>query len=363
MLLNSIILDILSILLLLLLFYKARIMKPLHLLNDDYLSVDTGKCYRGWFAIVVVFHHLASCTKSGTIFRVFTLVGYLAVAFFFFLSGYGVQKSYMTKEDNYKKHFLFKRISSVLIPYFIITIIYWLMYFIKGDFYSIKDIVTAIIDGEPIALYSWYIICIINFYIIYWLLMVICQKKYFCMILGGIIWYFLYAIFCSKMGYGIWYYNASQLLIVGMFWATYERKILKILKNNYIIIAPIIFAAFIVLFLFNENISSIIGMTYTSLILTLFTAILFVLSVLLISLKVKIGNKIFSFLGEISFEIYMSQGLFIKILRSNLIYIKNDFLWCLAVLSGTIIFSYFLHKMFQFIMEKYKIIFIKKYTL
>ena len=347
--------DLLFVLLLVLFFYRAELVKPLRLLNSGgYLSVNTGKYYRGFFAIVVVFHHLAQRTETGIAFRYFTSVGYLAVAFFFFLSGYGLQKSYITKYDRYRKGFILKRIPTILIPYIIITAIYWLMYFIGDKYYSLKDIGIAIVNGSPIVSHSWYIICILAFYVVFWLIMTTCRKHYFLMILCGTVWYFLYAVFCVKMGYGSWWYNASHLLIVGMFWATYEKPILELLYRTYQFFAPFTWFSFVVLFLFHGKIAAIVNLPYISLILTLVTAILFVLSVIMFSLKVQIGNKILEFLGEISLEIYISQGLFMTTLRSGWIYINNELLWCILVLTGTIVFSHCLHKVFQYIFSKYK---------
>lgn len=355
MFLNNAVSDILFILLMILLFYKARLVKPLCSLNQgEYLSVETGNYYRGFFAVVIVFHHLALNTDTGFVFQYFSIIGYLAVSVFFFQSGYGLQKSYITKSDNYRKRFLLKRIPTVLIPYIIITAIYWIMYYADGKIYSVKDIFISIIDGKPIALYSWYIICILIFYVVYWLLMTVCGKHYFSMIVCGTVWYLLYTVFCIKMGYGGYWCNASQLLIVGMIWATYERKILELLKKAYFVIAPVIGVLFLVLFIILRKKYTQTSIADASVILTFATAVLFVLSVLMFSLKVKIGNKALGFLGDISLEIYISQGIFLKVLRSDIIYIENEFLWCIAVLTGTVVFSYFLHMVFQFILRKYR---------
>ncbi len=96
--------------------------------------------------------------------------------------------------------FLLKRIPTVLIPYIVITFFYWLMYKLNSRVYSFKDIVFSIVDGHPIAANSWYIINIIVFYVVFWLLMFVCKKHSFLMILGSTVWYFLYAFFCYKRG-------------------------------------------------------------------------------------------------------------------------------------------------------------------
>ena len=59
--------------------------------NIAYLDVDTGKVFRGLFACSVFLHHVSQVTVGGNILRAFSNTGFLSVAFFFFLSGFGLQ--------------------------------------------------------------------------------------------------------------------------------------------------------------------------------------------------------------------------------------------------------------------------------
>ena len=343
--------DILPIGLLIAVLFGIKIIRPLANINKDYLSIDTSKCYRGLFAIVVVFHHLALQTQTGIAFRYFASIGHLAVAYFFFLSGYGLQKSYMIKGDVYRKDFLAKRLPVIIIPYIIVTTLYWITYAIGGNFYSFKDVILAIVNGWPIVSYSWYIINIFVFYIAFYFFMCICRKHYFYMLICACAWYFLYVLFCVKMEYGSWWYISTQVLIVGMFWAIYENKILNILRRNIFII-PSIWILFIALFIFQCKISSFNN--GINLILYFVITIVFSLSIVLFSMKFQIGNVILNFLGDISLEIYLIQGLFIAGLRNSTIYISNDLLYAILVVAFSIILGYILHFIFNAIISKYR---------
>ena len=347
------VIDVFPIALLALFIYGMKPVVPITIHNSDYISINTGKCLRGLLSLTVIFHHLAQRTTEGLLFHQFTRVGFLAVAMFFFFSGYGLQKSYIASSD-YKKRFLLRRIPPVLFPYVVVTVLFWAMYAIDGQVYSIKEIILAIINGSPLGSFSWYIINILVFYIAFWLLMNLFGTSYRGMIVGACVWYVLYAVFCIKMGYGSWWYNTSELLIVGMFWATYEETILNFVHKHYKFFTPLVWSLFIFLFLFRRSLVNIIGIKGISLILPMMCAVLFVLSVLLFAMKFEIGNPILTFLGKISLEVYLVQGLFIRGLRTNTIYIQNEALWSLLTVLGSVVFGAILNYLLGIPLKKYK---------
>ncbi len=76
-------------------------------------------------------------------------------------------------------------------------------------------------------------------------------------------------------------------------------------------------------------------------------AVLFVLNILLFSMKVRIGNRILDFFGSISLEMYLTQGLFIDCLRGASLYLESDLLYSLLVFTGTVLSGAALHFLFQ----------------
>ena len=81
----------------------------------------------------------------------------------------------------------------------------------------------------------------------------------------------------------------------------------------------------------------------TELWLPAINAVVFVICALLLLLKLRVGNRIMAFLGEISFEIYMTQGLFLLLFRSDLIFIENNVLFSLVTVFGTIAVAWVIH--------------------
>ena len=66
--------------------------------------------------------------------------------------------------------FLLRRLPGILLPYAIVTRLFWGMYALNGTFYDFLDIVMSMIHGKPIVLFLWYILSILLFYVVYALL-------------------------------------------------------------------------------------------------------------------------------------------------------------------------------------------------
>ena len=335
--------DLYPITLFALLLFGLKPVVPFSSINRDYLSVATGKNIRGILALTIVFHHLAQKAGEGHLFPIFGRVGYFAVAVFFFLSGYGLQRSYL-RSSRYKDQFLLRRIPPVLLPYLVVTLLFWVFHAARGTFYSAADFLFSVVYGSPIVSFSWYINNILAFYLVFWILMNLCGSGRG-MVIGACVWHVLYVAFCRRMDYGPWWYNASHLLIVGMIWACCEERILNWLRGKTLFSAAIVGGAFLLLAMVPNDLPLFTGREFLFLAFTMLRALLFVLGVLLFSMMFQIGNPILSFLGEISLEIYLVQGLLMMGLRGNLIWIQSGALYVLLVVLGSVALAAAIHKL------------------
>ena len=333
--------------------YKARPVKPISGIHEDYISLETGRSLRGVLAVSVILHHLARSTSGGTVFHAFSFVGFLCVAVFFFLSGYGLQKAHM-RSENYRKRFLLKRLPQVLLPYLVAIGLFYVLYGLCGEWYSFGKIVDGFVIGDPIVKYSWYVVCILVFYVVYWLLMVIFKRHFLGMVIGAVVWYAGYVIFCVKMGYGAYWYNACPLLIVGMLWAYKESAILAAVKKHYILWCAGAALVFVAGILGKYKADALLPLPGIKTVCEALAAIAFVVCVLLFLMKVKIGNKALAFLGDMSLELYLVQGLFIVGLRSSLAYIENETVFILAALFGSLALAALLHKGLSGVLKAYR---------
>lgn len=90
--------------------------------NNNFLNSDTAKSLKGICCIMVVLCHIANRMVNVGFMKPFSIVGAYAVGIFFFLSGYGLMYSYLTK-NNYLKHFIKKKVLKIYIIFVVINIL------------------------------------------------------------------------------------------------------------------------------------------------------------------------------------------------------------------------------------------------
>ena len=347
------ILDLLFIALLFLVLSKTKIIIPLNTYNDDFMSVKNCNSYKGLFALIVILHHTSQRVSTGTLPPDFTRVGYLAVAVFLFLSGYGLQKQNL-KNSEYSNSFLLKRIPAILIPYITITLIYWIIYALLGDIRSFGTLWhNFIVNGDPIVWFSWYVVCVLYFYPVFYILMKIFKNNKAGIVFGGIAFCILYIFICTKLGFGLWWYQTSFVFVFGIVFSSYEKNILKFIKKYYPLVLLLSLTFFIVLAKHKWEIYWLIPSLKTEFLLVAILSFLFIVSIFTLTMKLSINNKILDFLGKISFEIYMLQGALMLLLRNEQIYIQNDILWTVLVLTGSLVCAFLFNKFFSLILKKY----------
>lgn len=126
-----------------------------NLINRD-LSIQSTNNLKGFSILIIVLHHLSQRTafglsKSAYWLSRFNVVGRLAVAIFFFVSGYGLTRQFQQKGQDYLHHFLRKRIVPIIATYSIFAvIIYTIEHFRIGLTLSIAQK----------SIYSWLTTCV-----------------------------------------------------------------------------------------------------------------------------------------------------------------------------------------------------------
>ncbi|QVK17643.1 acyltransferase [Mycoplasmatota bacterium] len=360
--------DIIFILTILFLVKKVRLNKSYTEVNDV-LSQNNSIKIKGFFSVIIVLHHLSLFTDMGLVFSCFSILGIESVGVFFFISGYGLMTQYINKED-YLESFIKKRIPKLLFPYIITIVIYIFFYNITGEVITTFDVILSLFNGEPIVAFSWYVLATLVFYIIFYIIALLFQRSYNMIIVSMFLGMVVYAIICIILGYGYWWYSSCFTFVIGMFWAVYKNKFQKFFSNNskrfifYLIsgITLCLLGLVVSYFFSGYSISElkatptlgdkILGKPLSILCLQLITIFSCVMILLVFNRKSP-NNKLWEYLGSISYEIYLSHGIVMYIFRNNNLFIENDFVFVCVVLLGTLVLGGRMQNINLFIWEKY----------
>lgn len=338
--------------------------------HEDALSLDVSKGILGFFAILIILHHLVQALgaeKAGSLGFLENL-GVCFVGAFFFFSGYGLYSSFKSKAG-YLNGFIKKRMPSILIPFYVCILVFVLTGLAAGETYSGKDLAGYLTGFILLNTQMWYVVEIAIFYIIFYLVFRFIKNENAALTVFGVITVVFIGI-SLLLGHGRfwfqgeWWYNSSLLLFVGVIISRYKEKITTFVKKAYWVVLPICIIATGIFY--KASIYMIRTYSYWSetsdnggyadklrcLSCQLPMIIFFVLSLLLISMKIQFKNPILNFLGKISLELYLIHNLFIINFRSDsMFYIESNFIYVIFVIIFAIFLAWLLHGFDQYLIK------------
>lgn len=308
--------------------------------NEEFMSLRQTKYIQGFLAVCIMLHHIAQETCGswqeyplihGLDF--FVRLGYLFVAVFMMCSGYGLYKSYVSKE-NYFGGFIKKRVLPIIFAFYTTGLLYLIARIILGEKMTPMKLLWYVTGISQPSSYSWYVITLPIFYLLFYL----CFKMFKSdgMRIGGVVLgTFVYTLIGTCINHndylmrGEWWYNSVHLFWIGIILAKYEKSILVSVKKKY----PLYFAAVLVGMVFffrlgetladmgyyygetNYSLSfrEVVRNRWIVLAAQMMASLNFVLWVLLLNLKIKIGNRFLGFMGRITLEFYLLHGLILEL--------------------------------------------------
>lgn len=304
--------------------------------NEEFLSLKMSKHIQALAAFGIILHHLVQrISDYGDIdvgpVTILNSMGILFTSIFFFFSGFGLITSYLTKE-NYLEGFLNRRLVKVLIPFYLINLVYVPFAGIRNG--RITDLYEFLISMFGFTLMNtngWFIVEIVILYIVFYLIFKrtdnvkkgISLITLFCVLLVTL------SLFAGHdrtriNGHwfmGEWWYNTTLMFPLGMVIASKKDKLLELLKKYYLILSLFFTAAFVIAFAYEEFVLKHIGYyteTYTyggypekalTLLAQVILCAVFMMWIVTLSLKIKTGNKILAMASGISMEVYLAHGL------------------------------------------------------
>lgn len=278
--------------------------------SDKFLSL------RGILAMQVVFGHTwpDGVYNNQVIDRFlapFNNTGYLCVAVFFFLSGFGTYES-SKKRNNYFEHFIKNKVIKIFFPYWIINCLYILMLCITNSQVNINKMLISFI--WPVYNTSaWYVFTVFIVYLciyIYILLTKVHTKKiYFYIYLAVCIG--IYTIIAYFLHLGTWWYVSTFAALAGVIFSDFKEEFAKKFPT---LICGCLFSILYVVMVWNKE-----YLPHAVIIpIKILTSVMLPLTVCGIMKRKRFESRLFSYIGKCSYEIYLTQGLFVLYFRIEL---------------------------------------------
>ncbi len=340
----------------------------------------TTKELQGFFAVFIMLHHIVVTFQNTSsypgLLMNYYYYGILAVAFFFFCSGFGLIKRFIS-DKTYLKGFMKKRVFTVLVPYFICNYIYLTEALITnmrtGAHFSFPELIGSFFGFFLVNAEMWFAVEIMLLYIAFRIIFAKVKKTSTGILLMTLV-VVLFMLIGLKAGHansnvmsywfqGEWWYNTILMFPLGMLYAYKENEVNSILRKAYIPLTILSIAALVVSDKVHRDLigrsiywtewdttndipDKLLGLSTE----TIFE-IVFLLIVLLILSKLKIGNPILKALGKISLEIILTNYLVIHLL--NFVYGKYGILiYIPAVLAGTILLAAVIYAIKNIVLER-----------
>lgn len=308
---------------------------------ENILQKNKTSAIKGMLAILVLLCHLRSyistVDSNAFLHNLFVAFGYLSVAFFFFLSGYGLQRQYDSKV-NYMTNFFRNRIFVFYIKYVIVVLAYSFL-FLLSNLFSLKLFLKSFLFGGTIVINGWYFQTTLLLYLIFYLVYKSNLKNKILLMFIGIL---IYIFTCLLLNLDNHFYQSVFCFLFGILYAKYSNYIIPVLTKWYVIIVNLLLFSILIYFKSTLDLTgsiNVIVVTFMSL-----NMISFVLHSKISNL---INNLFLRKIGELSFEIYAVHGALITIFRSKFLFIENDIIFILFVLFFSFLFSWILHFAFN----------------
>jgi|GEM_PF-4979556 len=323
---------------------------------DEMLSLPQVNMIKGLCALEIVMDHLGAYIPDNKLLSPFHTVGLLAVAMFFFFSGYGVTKSRLGKPE-YLRKFLPNRLSSVLIPLFVTNLFYLALNFLLGTNYTFGESLLKVFDfsGYSAALNgtTWYIYTIAYFYIIFYIgYRFLSERLALVLLTAFALVYSLIPVIIGGDQLGVQRFGMCFCFIAGTITASNEKKLIASMRRHYLLwLAAAFLATGLGLILYLKKYEDLFWGGFIGRNIGTFC---FTFLMLLILMKVRPSNRVLAYLGKISIEIYLLHMVFIRLYRSDLMNLKDDAIYSAAVIISSIALASLIHFPDQWLVAKAK---------
>lgn len=350
--------------------------------NEEFMSISQTKYLQGFFAICIMFHHVGQKTCASWLnpmviipgLEVFVPIGYWFVGIFLVCSGYGLIKSYFSKPD-YLTGFIRKRILPVILAFYSTGFIFLIVRALMGEKMDVWQVIFYVTGLQLSNPNTWFVIALPIFYFAFYFAFKYIKNKDIALAVTCFT-VFLYTLTGTMINHndwwmrGEWWYNSVHFFSIGLLFARFEDKIISYVKRYYALYSVLTFVGIFIFYFASviaqgvfsyygelAHLDHVVLRRWACLITQILASCSFVFFVFLLTMKVKIGNRILGFMGTITLEFYLIHGLYVELfgysfldLAPSLYYIKNVALLVVVVVVLSIPSALLLQRLHRLIM-------------
>lgn len=236
----------------------------------------------------------------------------LLVVTFLFYSGYGCVEQIKFRGRLYIDDLPIKRIMVTWVNFAVAVALFALVNLIFCESVSCKTVFAAFTGLRQIGNPSWYIVCILWGYVaIYIVSKLLINSRFWCnrVIFGGGVLAFtlIYIAFAMIVKPGMsWWWNTALVIPFGVVASLYKDQISTVIRRYYWQVLILSVSFFVICY----NLPISLHGNWHNVV-----SIFFMSSLLIITCRVKIGNKLLDWCGKHVFPIYMYHMLFFLLAR------------------------------------------------
>ena len=307
--------------------------------NEEALSLRQSKALLGLLTIGVMLHHIGQKTCAPWLWPpsriihgldVFVPIGYMLVGVFLFFNGYGVYKSFHTKE-NYLKGFFGRRILPILLAWYSTGIIFLIVRLLLHEKIDAPQFVWYLLGIKLCNPNTWYVIALPVFYLGFYFAFRFVRKDGAAVALTCLVVlaYTVLGTFIDHNNWwmrGEWWYNSVHMFSVGVLFGKFEKPVTAHIKKYYLVWLIAAIALVWPLYRLTQytgNAFSYYGENWGApdkvfrrwvcLASEMAASFVFALALLLPGFKLRIGNRFLAFMGSMTLEFYLIHGLFVEL--------------------------------------------------
>lgn len=310
--------------------------------NSRFFDVNNSKAMRGFWCLVIILVHIPPAFQN----RLSDMIGsfaYIGVTFFFMTSAYGLSLS-QQKQTATLKGFWLNRLPKLIIPCWIVNILLALFNL-------------ALLGKKPdifafIGINRW-VLWLLGCYLLFWIAHKFIKNP------KVVPWVICSTVLAISLAI---YFLAQQHIITGTTWCPESIGFIwgVVLAVNYKKIKDFFVTKWLWKVIVSCLLAGILGLLYLKFkpivfwgnyVLKVLLGLSILTFILILNSKMAIGNKILSFLGDISFEIFLIHSSLMALIATLLPTLRSGYFVMLS-LAISILLAWVSHIISTFLIKK-----------